>query len=91
MSLINHDHAHTTWPKEPVWVDEKKSESLIVRVAVAIIIIMGIATIYAVCSNPAFGEPSSSVVGATTDNLLGEEMAEFIVRHPGHYDEGDIE
>jgi hypothetical protein len=94
MSLINKDHAHTTWPKEPVWIDnEPKGESIIIRLAVAIVLTLAIATIYAVCSSPAFGTPSNSVVGATYDNLMSPERAEFMVlfEYGQEFDEGDME
>jgi hypothetical protein len=97
MKLIMKDQARTTWPRssdELDWIDYyDPKESVVVRLAVAIVITMAIATVYAVCSSPAFGSHIQvcETVGAVYDDLMSEDMAAYTAQHPGEYDEGDME
>ena len=81
---INHDYAHAKWPHR------KPGNQLGTWIIIFLIFSVG-AVVMALSAVKADPVINHDVVGVTTDNLMGEEMAAFVVLNPGEYEESDMQ
>ncbi len=94
MNIIMKDQACKAWlmPKRPLWTEQQERAIDCVRY-LPLLTLGAVAVIFMLVT--AFDDPAeaANITGATTDNLMSEEMASYTVTQ-GHamiFDEGDME
>jgi len=68
---------------------KKETEAILIKLLTAFLIFAALATVFTVASLS--DAKASSVTGAVYDNLMTDEMAEYIAKNPGTYTEDDMQ